>query len=570
MYRKILFDLVHKTNPQLFKTASQVHHGGRLTSWRAVTSSANNAQHGVLQVEIASHLQHESLRSPDFNNHKDAFKHKTTWEVLRAYVIFKLSSMKIFVDHQNTILRLLRTCLGRRLFTFVMRHTLYGQFLAGDTRATVLGAGKRFKSYGVVPMYAYTAKEIHGIKGEGELNYDDPLWQTNFNALMDEITIAKESSEGGETVKMSGKYTFLVTHDIMESCTSVIDYQRKLIELCVGRDASLSSVPIHTPALNIPSQKVSECVRHALSGVREYAETMGLIAPDLPCSSTNIDSFTTNMATHMALLDSPDLASLLKEENLGVVRPTMNPQQRKEFSKLWIWLQKLAEEAERNNISILMDAEQTYLQLAMDNLALDLMRRYNRDRPVIHNTYQNYLKCTYSVVDRDFRMSEAEGFCLGLKPVRGGYMEEERQLAAAQGYPDPINDSYEATSEMYEKSARLILNKIQQSSPGRVQVTFATHNEATVLNIIKMMRDLNIVPHKNNIAFAQLLGMRDHIAGPLAEAGHTAHKLLHYGPVEQSVAYMSRRLQENRSGLATAGHERDLLGKELKRRMWNR
>jgi len=338
------------------------------------------------------------------------------------------------------------------------------------------------------------------------------------------------------------------------------------MEACIGREDVLT-VPMHTPPLTIPSSKVSECVLHILGEVNSYAKSTGLVAPSIPCRAGNIDSYTTNMAAHMALLDNPDLAKILQEENLGGVRPTMNPQQRKEFSKLWSWLQQLSEEAEHKNVTILMDAEQAYLQLAMDNLAMDLMRMYNKHRPVIHNTYQNYLKKTYAVVSRDFRVSEAEGFCLGLKPVRGGYMEEERRLAAQHGYPDPINDTYEKTTEMYENTARLILNKIQQSPPGRVQVTFATHNESTVLNIIDMMRDINIVPYKNNIAFAQLLGMRDHIAAPLAAAGHTAHKLLHYGPVEQSVAYMSRRLQENRSGLATAGHERDLLGKELKRRM---
>merc|ERR1719431_2443608 len=109
-------------------------------------------------------------------------------------------------------------------------------------------------------------------------------------------------------------------------------------------------------------------------------------------------------------------------------------------------------------------------------------------------------------------------------------MDEERRLAAERGYTDPVNPTYDATTDMYHRTARLLLEKVQSEGSKKTQVTFATHNIDTVKTLINMMREMNVVPENNNIGFAQLFGMRDHIAFPLGRAGYPAHKLLHYGP----------------------------------------
>ncbi|KAM7089952.1 proline dehydrogenase 1, mitochondrial isoform 2-T2 [Ciconia maguari] len=225
----------------------------------------------------------------------------------------------------------------------------------------------------------------------------------------------------------------------------------------------------------------------------------------------------------------------------------------------------LAKRATEKGVRLMVDAEQSYFQPAISRLTLEMQRRFNRDRAIIFNTYQCYLKEAYDNVTVDVELSRREGWHFGTKLVRGAYMEQERERAAQIGYEDPINPTYEKTNEMYHRCLDYILEEIKHSRKANVMV--ASHNEDTVKFTLRRMMELGIHPSEKKVYFGQLLGMCDQITFPLGQAGFPVYKYVPYGPVKEVLPYLSRRAQENRGFVQRANRERDLLWREVKRRL---
>lgn len=117
--------------------------------------------------------------------------------------------------------------------------------------------------------------------------------------------------------------------------------------------------------------------------------------------------------------------------------------------------------AEELDVRIMIDAEQTYFQPAISRITLEMMRKYNTKKAIVFNTYQCYLQNAFQEVTTDLEQSSRQNFYFGAKLVRGAYMEQERARAASVGYPDPINPSFEATTEMYHKTLTECLRRIK-------------------------------------------------------------------------------------------------------------
>lgn len=247
----------------------------------------------------------------------------------------------------------------------------------------------------------------------------------------------------------------------------------------------------------------------------------------------------------------------------------LSDQEISELSKLKDRLTRLADYAKHKNVKIMIDAEQTYFQPAISLITTSLMQRFNRDSPLILNTYQAYLRGTLNVLQADLHLSKLQGFAFGCKLVRGAYMNQERTRAKLLCYDDPINPSYEATRVVYNECLERIVGEYLRRKPGQVMVMVASHNEETIKFALNMMNDNRISPVSPAIYFAQLYGMCDHISFSLGQTGYNICKCLHYGPLEGVLPYLSRRAQENGSMLKNLGRERRLLWTELKRRILN-
>jgi proline dehydrogenase len=236
-----------------------------------------------------------------------------------------------------------------------------------------------------------------------------------------------------------------------------------------------------------------------------------------------------------------------------------------EEEKQWVEVQqrvhRLCEAAYHKGVRIFIDAEETWIQAAIDHLAYEMMKRFNRERAVVYNTYQLYRRDGLQLLKEAFAWAQEQGVYLGAKLVRGAYMEKERERAQELGYPDPIQPNKKKCDEDYNAALLFCLERID-----RVAFCAGTHNEQSCLLLAQSMQEKDIAPQDERIYFAQLYGMSDHISFNLAKAGYRVAKYLPYGPVDAVVPYLIRRAEENTSIKGQSNREYRLISEEIKRR----
>jgi proline dehydrogenase len=270
------------------------------------------------------------------------------------------------------------------------------------------------------------------------------------------------------------------------------------------------------------------------------------------------------------LLKPQDLPRLVencvnKHGPLSVACP--NPEELELMIRMRARLFDIAECAAEHNVRLLIDAEQTYYQPAIDNLTISLMKTFNTgDIPVIFNTYQCYLKDAATRVEIDLDRAQRNNYRFAAKLVRGAYMVAERQRAKDMGYESPIQDTIEDTHNCYNNLTRkLIKNQHIDKSGGEVMV--ASHNKESIEKAVELLQELGVGKEESGVHFAQLLGMRDDLSFNLGNAGYSAMKYVPYGKVEEVLPYLIRRAQENSDITAGMGQEIIMIEKELKRRV---
>jgi len=210
---------------------------------------------------------------------------------------------------------------------------------------------------------------------------------------------------------------------------------------------------------------------------------------------------------------------------------------------------------------VFIDAEETWIQDAIDRMATWMMEKYNQDDAIVFNTLQMYRKDRLQYL-RDARKRAVAGhYILGIKLVRGAYMEKERERAEELGYPSPIQEDKTATDSDYDAAVEYCLRHLDD-----IAFVAATHNEESTQNLVQKMHDGGLRPDHPNIFFSQLYGMSDNLSYVLAKNKYHVSKYLPYGPVRDAVPYLIRRAQENTSVTGQASRELDLIESELKRR----
>ncbi|XP_060071026.1 hydroxyproline dehydrogenase-like [Ylistrum balloti] len=228
-------------------------------------------------------------------------------------------------------------------------------------------------------------------------------------------------------------------------------------------------------------------------------------------------------------------------------------------------LQKLCKAAIDKGVIVMVDAEYTYLNPALNLLSLAMMLVCNGRRTLVYYTYQNYLKGMDDYMKTDLSYIHSHGVGFGTKLVRGAYIDKERRLAREVGYSDPTNPSHQATSDTYHRSMNVMLDNIARD-PRKSSAIIATHNEATVSKAVRRIMDLGINPLCGSLFFGQLYGMCEHVTFTLSELKMPVYKSIPYGSVEDTLAYLSRRAMENRSVLERVQREKTLMWKALKER----
>ncbi len=212
-------------------------------------------------------------------------------------------------------------------------------------------------------------------------------------------------------------------------------------------------------------------------------------------------------------------------------------------------------------ISVMIDAEESWIQTAVDDIVERLMEKYNRERQVVFHTLQMYRVDRLYYLKNLFARAMEKGYFPAVKLVRGAYMEKERERAMEKDYASPIHLDKNATDDDFDKAVRFCLMHIDT-----IALCIGTHNENSCQEAIDFMHVHELDANHPNIHFSQLMGMSDHISNNLAIEGYNVCKYLPYGPLKLVMPYLIRRAEENTSVAGQTGRELELIKKELRRR----
>ncbi|MCE3279997.1 MAG: proline dehydrogenase [Bacteroidetes bacterium] len=242
-------------------------------------------------------------------------------------------------------------------------------------------------------------------------------------------------------------------------------------------------------------------------------------------------------------------------------KETLTSEEQMEFGRVQLRVSAICKAAYDAGVPVFIDAEESWIQEAIDNLANQMMVLYNTEKAIVYNTYQLYRKDRLTYLRLSYEKAKENSYFLGAKLVRGAYMEKERARATEKNYPSPIQDSKENSDRDYDAALEFCIEHID-----RIAICAGTHNENSSMKLAELMKTKNISPENKHIYFSQLLGMSDHISFNLANEGYNVAKYVPYGPVREVLPYLIRRAQENTSVKGQTGRELSLIIKEKERR----
>jgi len=242
-------------------------------------------------------------------------------------------------------------------------------------------------------------------------------------------------------------------------------------------------------------------------------------------------------------------------------KQTLTEEEKAEFTRVLKRCDAICKACYEAGIPVLVDAEHSWIQDTIDDIARELMERYNKEKPIVYNTYQLYRHDKLASLKVDFAYAEKQGFYLGAKIVRGAYMEIERERAVEKGYPSPIQATKNASDVDYNEAILFCLDHID-----RIGLMAGTHNDQSSMLLATEMDKRGIAHNHQHVFFAQLLGMSDNLSFNLGAASYNVAKYMPYGPVKAVMPYLFRRAQENSSAAGQTGRELSLIIKEKQRR----
>jgi proline dehydrogenase len=250
--------------------------------------------------------------------------------------------------------------------------------------------------------------------------------------------------------------------------------------------------------------------------------------------------------------------ALLEKISAGTA---LTEQEKVDYEKVRARLTTICSAAHAAALPVMLDAEESWIQPAIDSLAQNMMEKFNTQRPIVYNTIQLYRKDRLTFLKRAFDLAEKEKYLLGVKLVRGAYMEKERRRAEEKNYPSPIQDTKDDTDRDYNAALDFCFQHIE-----KIGVCAGTHNEESSLKLAALLAAHPIPEAHPHMYFSQLFGMGDHISYNLSANGYNVAKYVPYGPVKSVLPYLFRRAEENSSVAGYVSRELRLLIAERTRR----
>ncbi len=242
-------------------------------------------------------------------------------------------------------------------------------------------------------------------------------------------------------------------------------------------------------------------------------------------------------------------------------REELTDKEQAEWDRIVDRYDQLAKKAKEYDVPLMIDAEETWMQKAADDLVEKMMEKYNTEKPIVFNTLQLYRTDRLPYLKELHKRAKARGYKIGMKLVRGAYMEKERQRAESMGYPSPICATKALTDKNFNDTQAYMIENIEDMS-----IYSGTHNEDSALYLTQLIDKKKLQKNDKRVWFGQLYGMSDHITFNLAKEGYNTSKYIPFGPVKDVMPYLIRRAEENTSVAGQTNRELELLSAERKRR----
>ncbi|KAJ1483866.1 FAD-linked oxidoreductase-like protein [Baffinella frigidus] len=468
-----------------------------------------------------------------------AMSKQTSLELARSILVFKLCSIPLVVKNSRKLYDIASKVLGEKLPDYVVGKTFFSHFCGGVSTAELVPVIGALRTSGIGAILDYAAEadvaEISAAWPPTENIVAEKACDHNAATIISAIEACAATRASIEEPTFAAvKVTGLGAPELLEKVTRIID----------------AFAAAHPPPP--PPEDAADA----------------LLSPLLNSLPAN-DALAGTSAT-----DADILSGLTRAEG-------------DEYARVRARLEGIAQVAEVRRVMLLVDAEQTYMQRAIDHLALHAMALHNKERPVVFNTYQCYLVDTPDRVARDTHRADTEGWVFAGKMVRGAYMVQERALALKKGRPDPIHAGLEATHKCYDEVVASVLRHVAQGraealalsrAPADLQdpraalrgaagIMVASHNEKSVRLAAELLAELGVPKHGAGVYFAQLKGMCDHISFGLGARHFQVFKYVPYGPVREVMPYLLRRAEENSDIMRGASKEVNVLTRELRRRL---
>lgn len=447
-------------------------------------------------------------------NFDTSFSGRATCSLLTAYSVLKSCSNPLILKHGPSILEK-----AGPLAIYPTKITYYKYFVGGESadacRDTVIRLNK--EKISVVLDYS-----VEGLASESqaELLAQELIHSIEFSGKINK-ELGNQACRFG-CVKMTG----IANTSLLEKLSKILEFLS-----CDG-------------------------INHGLS----YEDRLRLAKEWIPSSAFVEEYLLTPQRSH-----SFNFSEVTKE-NI----PKFTAEEANELDRLVKRFRRICESCLRNKIPLLVDAEQSYYQAAVDYLSMLMQSEYtgslnsNDSFALIYNTYQNYLKDAKARMIHDHKfVTEKLGKKFAAKTVRGAYMAHERARASKLGIPDPIHLTIQDTHNSYNSSVEYALNHLNTMS-----IFVATHNVETLIKATDLIvNTYKVDPQNCPVVFAQLYGMGDSLSLALARSGFPICKYIPYGPVHEVMPYLSRRVTENGDIMSGTTLETRRIAQELKRRI---
>ncbi len=301
---------------------------------------------------------------------------------------------------------------------------------------------------------------------------------------------------------------------------------------------------------------VSSVLDYSVEGKEEEEQFDAALAMTL----RTIDFAKASQAIPFAVFKPTGLGRIDLYEKVGA-KLTLNSSEQSEWNRVVARFEKVCQYAFDKDVTILIDGEETWMQDAADQLVERMMELYNKDKALIFNTLQMYRWDRLDYLKSLHERAKLNGYHIGMKLVRGAYMEKEAKRAEEKGYKNPICSSKQATDDNFNAAVSYMMEHIESMA-----IFAGTHNEDSSYLVMKLMIEKGLSKDDKRVWFGQLYGMSDNISYNLAAAGYNIAKYLPFGPVRDVMPYLIRRAQENTSVAGQTGRELSLIIAERNRR----